>query len=88
MRNIIATTAALCGLAAALPQMINIDAVLAVPTPTVLGPKAEETAALPVTYNEAAAAASAANSVATGGVAINKRDSCAVQPGGYVSIRT
>ena len=82
MRNTFVAASALCGLAAALPQMINIEAALAVPTPTVLGPKVEETAALPVTYDQAAAVASAADSVATAGVVVKKRDACAIQPGG------
>jgi hypothetical protein len=88
MRNVLIAASALSGLAAALPQMINIEAALAVPTPTVLGPKAEETAAeLPVTYNQVAAAQSAAAAVATGGVELKKRDACAAQPGGYICPR-
>lgn len=44
MRNVLLAASALSGMAAALPQMINIEAALAVPTPTVLGPQATETA--------------------------------------------
>jgi hypothetical protein len=62
--------------------MINIEAALAVPTPTILGPKAEETAELPVSYNEVLAAKSAAAAVATGGVVVKKRDACQAQPAG------
>jgi len=69
-------------MAAALPQMINIEAALAVPTPTVLGPQATETAGLPVSYNQDAATKSAAAAVETGGVVVKKRDSCQVQPVG------
>lgn len=86
MRNVLLATSALSGLAAALPQMINIEAALAVPTPTVLGPKAEETAELPVSYNQAAAAASAAAVVATSGAELKKRDACQAQPAGYVVV--
>jgi hypothetical protein len=82
MRNVLLAASALSGLAAALPQMINIEAALAVPTPTILGPKAEETAELPVTYDQVAAAKSAAVAVATGGVELKKRDACQLQPEG------
>ncbi|KAF1945012.1 hypothetical protein EJ02DRAFT_65610 [Clathrospora elynae] len=82
MRNVFIAASALSGFAAALPQMINIEAALAVPTPIILGPNFEETAAPPVNYNQAAAAMSAAAAVATGGVQIKKRDACASQPGG------
>jgi hypothetical protein len=87
MRNVLLAASALSGLAAALPQMINIEAALAVPTPTVLGPKAEETAELPVTYDQVAAANSAAVAVATGGVELRRRDACTAQPAGQVYIR-
>jgi hypothetical protein len=82
MRNVLLTASALSGLAAALPQMINIEAALAVPTPTVLGPQATETAERPVSYNQAAATESAAEAVATSGVSVKKRDACGAQPAG------
>ncbi|RYN83952.1 hypothetical protein AA0117_g713 [Alternaria alternata] len=82
MRNVLLAASALSGMAAALPQMINIEAALAVPTPTVLGPQATETAELPVSYNQDAATKSAAAAVETGGVVVKKRDSCQVQPVG------
>ena len=88
MRYAIAASA-LCGLTAALPQMINIEAALAVPTPTAgLGPKVEDATPLPISYNQAAATQSAAEAVATGGVekdGLAKReisDECALQPAG------
>lgn len=70
--------------------MINIEAALAVPTPSAgLGPKIEEVIPAPITYNQAAATESAAQAVATGGVekegSVSKRgvnDACALQPGG------
>lgn len=83
MRYAIAASGIL-GLAAAAPQMINIDAALAVPTPTVLGPKIDETKAPSISYNPIAAAATVAAIVKSEGV-IEKRDtsSCgAQQPGG------
>lgn len=90
MRSAIFAASALCGLTAALPQMINIEAALAVPTPSVgLGPKVEDVVPAPITYNQAAATKSAALAVATGGVenedTVTKRgvnDACALQPGG------
>jgi hypothetical protein len=82
MRNVLLVASALSGLAAALPQMINIQAANAVPTPTILGPKAEETAELPVSYDQVAAAKSAAVAVATGGVQLKKRVACQSQPAG------
>ncbi|KAH6872850.1 hypothetical protein BKA58DRAFT_401036 [Alternaria rosae] len=82
MRNVLLATSAISGLVAALPQMINIEAALAVPTPSVLGPAATETAELPVSYNQAAATESAAAAVATGGVNLKKRDACQPQPAG------
>jgi hypothetical protein len=90
MRHALFTASALCGLTAALPQMINIEAALAVPTPSAgLGPKIEEVVPAPITYNQAAATESAAQAVATGGVekegSVSKRgvnDACALQPGG------
>jgi hypothetical protein len=88
MRYALIAASALCGLTSALPQMINIDAALAVPTPTAhLGPKVEDVPA-PVTYNQAAATESAAAAVAASGVekeGVAKRgvsDACALQPGG------
>jgi hypothetical protein len=90
MRHAIIAVSALCTLTAALPQMINIEAALAVPTPTAgLGPKVAEAIPAPITYDQAAATESAAQSVATGGVekgdSVSKRDvndACALQPGG------
>jgi hypothetical protein len=89
MRHALFAASALCGLSAALPQMINVEAALAVPTPSVLGPKIDEAVPAPITYNQAAATQSAAHAVATGGVekegSISKRDvsdACALQPGG------
>lgn len=69
----------LLGLAAAAPQLINVEAALAVPTPTVLGPKIEETAPAAISYNSNAAASAAAAIVKSEG-AIEKRDACAAQP--------
>jgi len=82
MRNVLLATSALSGLAAALPQMINIEAALAVPTPSILGPAATETAELPVSYDQAAATKSAAEAVATGGATLKRRDACQAQPVG------
>ncbi|UPX12672.1 uncharacterized protein EKO05_0003213 [Ascochyta rabiei] len=62
----------LLGLTAALPQKINIDAALAVPTPTILGPKIEETKPAAISYNPAAAASAVAAIVKSEG-AIEKR---------------
>ncbi|KAJ4348973.1 hypothetical protein N0V95_005021 [Ascochyta clinopodiicola] len=63
----------LVGLVGALPQMINIDAALAVPTPTILGPKVEETKPAEISYNPIAAASAVAAVVKSEG-AIEKRD--------------
>lgn len=88
MRHAILAASAFCGLAAAAPQRINIEAAVAVPTPTAgLGPKIDNPIPAAISYNQAAATVSAANSVATGGVkaAAVKRgvnDACAQQPGG------
>jgi hypothetical protein len=89
MRHALFAASALCGLTAALPQMINVEAALAVPTPAVLGPKIEEAVPVPITYNQAAATQAAAQAVATGGLekggSVSKRDvtdACALQPGG------
>jgi hypothetical protein len=89
MRNAILAASALCGLTAALPQVINFEAALAVPKPTAgLGPKIDQVKPLPISYNQAAAVQSAAAAVATGGVekdALKKRDfneDCAAQPDG------
>ncbi|KAF9693992.1 hypothetical protein EKO04_007806 [Ascochyta lentis] len=89
MRYAIAASA-ICGLVAAAPQMINIEAALAVPTPTILGPKVEETKAAPVSYNPTAAASAVAAIVKNEG-AVEKRDaalsSCgAQQPGGFAPL--
>lgn len=83
MRNVLIVASTFGGMAAALPQKINVEAALAVPTPSILGPKPAETVAPPVTYDQAAAVASAAEAVATGGVQVKvKRNACDVQPGG------
>lgn len=63
----------LLGLAAAVPQMINIDAALAVPTPTILGPEIGETKPAAISYNPTAAASAVAAVVKSEGV-IEKRD--------------
>jgi hypothetical protein len=88
MRYTLVAASALCGLASALPQLINIEAALAVPVPdNQLGPKVEDIPS-PVTYNQAAATESAAAVVAVEGVkkeGAAKRevnDQCALQPGG------
>jgi hypothetical protein len=66
--------------------MINIDAALAVPTPTILGPKVEETKAAPVSYNPTAAASVVAAIVKEEGVETKLRrrqSTCGPQqPGG------
>jgi hypothetical protein len=94
MRHAIFAASALCGLTAALPQVINVKAALAVPTPSAgLGPKVEEAIPAPITYNQAAATESAAQAVATGGIekegSVSRRgvnDACALQPGGLVNV--
>ncbi|RAR00397.1 hypothetical protein DDE82_007308 [Stemphylium lycopersici] len=83
MRNFLLAASAFSGLTSALPQMINIEAAEAVPTPTVLGPKVDEAAALPVSYNPAAAAESVTAVVAKNGAETKKRDVCEPQPGGF-----
>ena len=77
----------LLGLAAALPQRINIDAVLAVPTPSILGPNIEATKPAETTYNPVAAASAVAAVVESEGViekrdslTVGKRDACDTQP--------
>lgn len=85
MRYAIAASA-LLGAAAAAPQMINIEAALSVPTPTVLGPKIEETKPAAISYNPTVAASAVAVVVQQEG-AIEKREistsTCgAPQPGG------
>lgn len=86
MRYAIAASV-ICGLAAAAPQMINIEAAEAVPTPTILGPNVEETRAPSISYNPTAAASAVAAIVKVEGV-VEKRfvpstSSCgAQQPGG------
>ena len=73
MRYSLAASGLLFGLAAAAPQKINIEAALAVPTPTILGPKIEETKPAAVSYNPTAAASAVAAVVKDEGV-IEKRD--------------
>lgn len=91
MRHTILAASVLCGLTAALPQAINVEAAEALPTPTAgLGPQVSDVVPLPITYNQAAATKSAAKSVETGGIdtagagtsAVKRDDACAVQPGG------
>lgn len=77
---------AILGAVAAAPQVINIQAAESVPTPTVLGPKVEETAPAPISYNPVVAASDVAKVVKEEG-AIEKREeivsTCgAQQPGG------
>lgn len=94
MRYALIAASALCGLTSALPQVINVEAALAVPVPVEhLGPKVED-APTPVAYNQAAAVESAAAVVAAEGVEkVAKReqsqlvDACEslpLQPGGQV----
>jgi hypothetical protein len=79
----------LLALAAAAPQLINIDAVLDIPTPTVLGPNVEETKPAAVSYNPTAAASAVAAIVESEGAVerrdvydLNKRAPCDLQPPG------
>lgn len=71
----------LLGLVAAAPQLINVDAALAVPTPTILGPRIEETKPAAISYNPTTAASAVAAIVKSEG-AVEKRDACAAQPSG------
>lgn len=71
---------AILGAVAAAPQLINIDAALDVPTPTILGPELAAATPNAVSYNPIVASASAAAVIQTEGV--DKRDGCAPQPGG------
>ena len=71
---------AILGAVAAAPQLINIDAALDAPTPSVLGPELAAVTPNAVSYNPTAATASAAAVIQTEGV--DKRDGCAPQPGG------
>ncbi|KAJ4985927.1 hypothetical protein SVAN01_08616 [Stagonosporopsis vannaccii] len=83
MRYAIAASAIL-GAVAAAPQLINIEAALSVPTPTILGPKVEETKPASISYNPTVVASAVASLVKEEGV-IEKRDasSCGSQlPGG------
>lgn len=89
MRSTIFIASALCGLTAALPQAINIEAALAEPTPTAgLKPADDVATPLPISYNQAAAKQSAAAEVKAGSIIPESRkkrtvdDSCALQPGG------
>ncbi|RMZ73514.1 Galactose oxidase [Pyrenophora seminiperda CCB06] len=85
MRNTLLIASAFSGLAAALPQMINVHAAEAVPTPAVLGPKPEDKPNAAKTYNPVAATKAAAALVENAGVIVNKRgvnDACSTQPGG------
>ncbi|KAH7064002.1 hypothetical protein BKA63DRAFT_428179 [Paraphoma chrysanthemicola] len=90
MHCLIVVCSALCGLTAAVPQKINIQAALAVPTPRVgLGPNAAEAIINGAAYDQATAIDSVLQRVKSGGVAREatqtKRaaiDDCALQPGG------
>ncbi|KAL6155348.1 hypothetical protein ACJQWK_01251 [Exserohilum turcicum] len=85
MRNALLVASALSGLAAALPQNINIAAAKAVPTPSLLGPAPTLPPNAPVNYNQASAVDKAKDDVASGAVKpSNKRDtsSCPAQPVG------
>ncbi|KAG9696892.1 hypothetical protein KCU95_g3973, partial [Aureobasidium melanogenum] len=64
---------AILGVVAAAPQMINIEAALAVPTPTVLGPALTATEPAAISYNPTSAASAVAEVVQNEGV-IEKRD--------------
>lgn len=83
------TISGLLALAAAAPQLININAVLDVPTPTILGPKIEETKPAAISYNPTAAASAVAAIVKSEGAVerrdvydLNKRAPCDPQPAG------
>lgn len=83
------TISGLLALAAAAPQLININAVLDVPTPTILGPKIEETKPAAISYNPTAAASAVAAIVKSEGAVerrdvydLNKRAPCGPQPAG------
>jgi hypothetical protein len=83
MRNVLLAVSALSGLAAALPQKINIEAALAVPVPEVLGPKVEEQPNAPVKYDQPATVQDVKEDVSNNGVQTKKRDeACAAQPRG------
>ncbi|KAF1980186.1 hypothetical protein BU23DRAFT_3723 [Bimuria novae-zelandiae CBS 107.79] len=82
MRSFIAGSA-FVGLVAALPQQINVAAVEALPTPSVLGPELAAKSTPAVTYNPTSAASAAAAAISTAPPSIEKRDAtCAPQPGG------
>lgn len=72
MRYSIAASS-LLGLAIAAPQNIDVNAALAVPTPSILGPSIEDTKPVQPTYNPVAAASAVAAVVKSEG-AILKRD--------------
>ncbi|KAF2999739.1 hypothetical protein E8E13_004471 [Curvularia kusanoi] len=72
MRYAVAASA-LLGAVTAAPQLINIGAALAVPTPTILGPPVEATKPAAVSYNPTAAASAVAEVVKNEGV-VEKRD--------------
>lgn len=91
MRSAIIVAAALSGFAAAAPkpnpQMINIEALKDIPTPSVLGPDPTDTAT-PTPYDPTSAAKSAAAAIYTDPATAEKRDvlgkrtDCKVQSGG------
>jgi hypothetical protein len=83
--------AALSGLAVAAPkpQVINVDAAIDLPLPSVLGPDVTQPSVTPAAYNPAVAASSAAVAITTDPVAVDKRDGlvsrgsiCPLQSGG------
>jgi hypothetical protein len=76
---------AILGAVAAAPQMINIEAALDVPTPTILGPELAATAD-PVSYNPTAAASIVASIVKVEGVEKRATGDCAVQPSGTSTV--
>jgi hypothetical protein len=82
---------AMIGAVAAAPQMINIEAALAVPTPTILGPAIEATKPAAISYNPTSAASAVAELVQNEGI-IQKRDAASAcgtaLPGGNGPIPT
>ncbi|KAL5119133.1 hypothetical protein ACEQ8H_002840 [Pleosporales sp. CAS-2024a] len=90
MRYTLAAASALCGIAYALPQMIDFAALPPPPASELLGPPIDSPPA-PIPYNQAAAIKSVANDVAAGGIVTPadsvvggkaKRNACVAQPRG------
>lgn len=75
MRNVLIAVSAISGLAAALPQKINIEAALSVPVPEVKGPKVDAKPNAPIAYNQPAAVQEVKETVASSGVITRKRSS-------------